>query len=305
MPLPRPRAQAGGRALEAPRPGSPAAIATTPPAGGGPLAGKVVVIDPGHNPHNPGHVTEIDALVNAGGFLKACDTVGAETDAGYPEFDFTLDVARRARVILRAAGAKVILTQNGSTAYGPCVTQRAAIGNRARADAAISIHADGGPPDGYGFAVLVPVLVQNAVGRQQHDHRAIALSGRRAPHALCGSHRPGTVHLPRLWRHPAPIRPRRTQPARRCQRCSSNARTCATRRTRPRSPTSIGARPPPGASLSPSPRSSPHAKRLTRKNAGIFRQCRRLSRRQRTRHGGDVTAPLTGRWQFWNASRTP
>jgi N-acetylmuramoyl-L-alanine amidase len=154
-------AAAGGRAMEASRPGSPGVTAAAPRAGGGPLAGKVIVIDPGHNPHNPGHVTQIDALVNAGGLLKACDTVGAETDAGYPEFDFTLDVARRARVILRAAGAKVILTQNGSTAYGPCVTQRAAIGNRARADAAISIHADGGPPDGYGFAVLVPVLVQN------------------------------------------------------------------------------------------------------------------------------------------------
>ncbi len=124
------------------------------------LAGKVVVIDPGHNPHNPGHVAQIDSLVNAGGFLKACDTVGAETDAGYPEFDFTL--ARRVRVILRAAGAKVILTQNGRTAYGPCVTQRSAIGNRAHADAAVSIHADGGPPDGYGFAILVPVVVRNS-----------------------------------------------------------------------------------------------------------------------------------------------
>ena len=154
-------AAASGRAKEASRPGSPGVTAATPRAGGGPLAGKVVVIDPGHNPHNPEHVTKIDALVNAGGYLKACDTVGAQTGAGYPEFDFTLDVARRARIILRTAGAKVILTQNGSTAYGPCVTQRAAIGNRARADAAISIHADGGPPDGYGFAVLVPVLVQD------------------------------------------------------------------------------------------------------------------------------------------------
>lgn len=153
-------AAAGRRPMAASQADTPAAIAATPPAGG-PLAGKVIVIDPGHNPHNPGHVPEIDVLVNAGGFLKACDTVGAETDVGYPEFDFTLDVARRARVILRAAGAKVILTQNGHTTYGPCVTQRAAIGNRAHADAAISIHADGGPPDGYGFALLVPVLVQN------------------------------------------------------------------------------------------------------------------------------------------------
>ena len=142
--------------------GLPAAPVSAATASPGPLAGKVVVIDPGHNPHNPGHVAQIDALVNAGGFQKPCDTVGAETDAGYPEFDFTLDVARRARVILRAAGAKVILTQNGRTAYGPCVTQRAAIGNRARADAAVSIHADGGPPDGYGFAVLVPLLVHNS-----------------------------------------------------------------------------------------------------------------------------------------------
>lgn len=149
--------------VAAPQASPPADAATTAPTSSRRLAGKVVVIDPGHNPHNPEHVAQISTLVNAGGFLKSCDTVGAETDAGYPEFDFTLDVARRARSILRAAGAKVILTQNGTTTYGPCVTQRAAIGNRARADAAISIHADGGPPDGYGFAVLVPVVVQNSV----------------------------------------------------------------------------------------------------------------------------------------------
>ncbi len=166
--------------VNAPRP------TTTPPAASkaphelGRLAGKVIVIDPGHNPHNPQHVAQINALVNAGGFLKACDTVGAETDGGYPEFDFTLDVARRARSILRAAGAKVILTQNGTTTYGPCVTQRAAIGNRARADAAISIHADGGPADGYGFAVLVPVLVQNA----EADNSMIIEPARRFADAL-------------------------------------------------------------------------------------------------------------------------
>jgi len=162
----RARAEARARrapAVAEPNPSpAPAATTASPAVVGGPLTGKVVVIDPGHNPNNPGHVAQIDALVNAGGFLKACDTVGAETDAGYPEFDFTLDVARRVRVILRAAGAKVILTQNGRTGYGPCVTQRAAIGNRAHADAAVSIHADGGPPDGYGFAILVPVLVRDS-----------------------------------------------------------------------------------------------------------------------------------------------
>ncbi|MGO8961963.1 MAG: N-acetylmuramoyl-L-alanine amidase [Streptosporangiaceae bacterium] len=156
-------APARQRPAAAPQVSTPPPVTSAAPAVRARLAGKVVVIDPGHNPHNPQHVAQISALVNAGGFLKACDTVGAETDAGYPEFDFTLDVARRARSILRAAGAKVILTQNGNTTYGPCINQRAGIGNRAHADAAISIHADGGPPDGYGFAVLVPVLVHNAV----------------------------------------------------------------------------------------------------------------------------------------------
>jgi N-acetylmuramoyl-L-alanine amidase len=42
------------------------------------------------------------------------------------------------------------------------VTQRAAIGNRAHADAAISIHADGGPPTGAGFEVIVPGRVAGA-----------------------------------------------------------------------------------------------------------------------------------------------
>ncbi len=170
----------GGHAVAVHQAGLPSAIGPSQRASPSPLAGKVVVIDPGHNPQNPDHVAQIDALVNAGGFLKACDTVGAGTDAGYPEFDFTLDVARRARVILRAAGAKVILTQNGRIAYGPCVTQRAAIGNRARADAAISIHADGGPPDGYGFAVLIPVLVHNSSA----DNSMIIKPSRRLADAL-------------------------------------------------------------------------------------------------------------------------
>ena len=50
-----------------------------------------------------------------------------------------------------------MLTRTSNTGVGPCVTQRAAIGNSAHANAAISIHADGGPPTGRGFAILEPV----------------------------------------------------------------------------------------------------------------------------------------------------
>ena len=124
-----------------------------------PLAGKVVVIDPGHNPDNYRHPDQVNALVKVGNGSKACDTTGTETDAGYPEADFTLDVARRARTILQAEGAKVVFTQDGNLPWGPCVTQRAEIGNAAHANAAISIHGDGAGADDYGFHVILPAVV--------------------------------------------------------------------------------------------------------------------------------------------------
>lgn len=97
-------------------------------------------------------------MVPAGGFEKPCDTTGTETDNGYPEYAFALDVADRAAVLLRQEGARVILTRTTSTGVGPCVNVRAAAGNDAHANAAISIHADGGPATGSGFHVIAPAL---------------------------------------------------------------------------------------------------------------------------------------------------
>jgi N-acetylmuramoyl-L-alanine amidase len=131
------------------------ALAAGGTAGGGALAGKVVVIDPGHNPGNFLHPEEINRLVDAGTLRKACDTTGTATNGGYREADYTWDVARRLQRILRARGATALLTRKGRTrpAWGPCITERAAFGNRAGADVAISIHADGGPASGRGFHV--------------------------------------------------------------------------------------------------------------------------------------------------------
>ena len=122
----------------------------------GPLAGRTVAIDPGHNGGNYLHTAEINRLVNAGTLSKPCDTTGTETDDGYTEAAYNLDVALRLARLLRAEGARVVLTRTTNTGWGPCITERAAIGNRARADAAISIHADGGPADGRGFEVIYP-----------------------------------------------------------------------------------------------------------------------------------------------------
>jgi N-acetylmuramoyl-L-alanine amidase len=119
-----------------------------------PLHGKTVVIDPGHNGGNWAHPAEINRLVDAGGFRKACDTTGTSTNDGYAEPGYNLDVALRLARILRAAGARVVLTRTTNEGVGPCVNERAAIGNRAHADTAISIHADGGPAGGRGFHVI-------------------------------------------------------------------------------------------------------------------------------------------------------
>jgi N-acetylmuramoyl-L-alanine amidase len=122
-----------------------------------PLTGKVVVIDPGHNGGNGADPSYINMPVFNGRTEEACDTTGAATDSGYTEARFNWNVANYLAADLRAQGATVVMTRSSNTGVGPCVTQRAAIGNEAQADAALSIHADGGPPGGRGFAILEPV----------------------------------------------------------------------------------------------------------------------------------------------------
>ena len=127
------------------------------PPGPSPLKGKVVVIDPGHNVTNFQHSAEINRKVDIGTNWKECDTTGTSTDAGYAEAQFTMDVSHRLKAILEKQGVTVKLTHDGdSPAWGPCVDQRARIGNDAHADAAISIHADGAPVGDRGFHVILP-----------------------------------------------------------------------------------------------------------------------------------------------------
>ena len=123
------------------------------------IAGKVIVLDPGHNEGNSRHTSEINQQVDIGNGSKACDTTGTATNDGYSEASYNTDIADRVAALLRADGATVVLTRDASTPWGPCITERAAIGNHAHADAAISIHADGGPADGRGFHVIEPLLV--------------------------------------------------------------------------------------------------------------------------------------------------
>jgi N-acetylmuramoyl-L-alanine amidase len=161
----------------------------------GPLAGKTVAVDPGHDGANYLHTAEIDRLVNAGTLRKACDTTGTETDDGYTEAAYNLDVAVRLARLLRAEGARVVLTRTTNTGWGPCITERAAIGNRAHADAAISIHADGGPPGGRGFDVIYPPSIPHltndiaaASRRLARDIRDAFAAGTGEPYATYVGH---------------------------------------------------------------------------------------------------------------------
>ncbi|MFI1827044.1 N-acetylmuramoyl-L-alanine amidase [Streptomyces sp. NPDC020412] len=128
----------------------------SPKAREGQLAGAVVVIDPGHNPGNFQHTAEINKLVDIGTNRKECDTTGTATVDGYKEAAFTHDVSQRLRTLLEKEGARVTFTHDGDRAFGPCIDERARIGNDAKADAVISVHADGSAKGNRGFHVILP-----------------------------------------------------------------------------------------------------------------------------------------------------
>lgn len=122
------------------------------------LAGRIIVIDPGHQLGNHNFPREINRLVPAGGFKKPCNTTGTATNGGFAEATFTFRVAQRLRKRLEARGARVIMTRtsNRQDRWGPCIDKRGRKGNKVDADLKISIHADGGPATGRGFHVIAP-----------------------------------------------------------------------------------------------------------------------------------------------------
>lgn len=158
---------AGPERHDAKQPAAPATAPATPaaaaPAKGpakGPLTGKTVVVDPGHNTGNFEHTDEINEQVDIGTNLKECDTTGTTTNSGYMEAEFTFDVSLRLRQALEAQGAEVVLTHEADRPWGPCIDERARIGNEAKADAVVSVHADGVSAGNRGFHIILPAKVK-------------------------------------------------------------------------------------------------------------------------------------------------
>src|SRR5262249_57409738 len=83
-------------------------LTSTPEQGSGvvPLAGRTIVIDPGHQLGNHNYPGMIDRLVPAGGFKKPCNTTGTATNGGYPEATFTWKVSRLLKRRVERLGAE-------------------------------------------------------------------------------------------------------------------------------------------------------------------------------------------------------
>jgi N-acetylmuramoyl-L-alanine amidase len=175
-----PRGASGGDAKAVPL--SSAAVATILP-----LKGKVVGIDPGHNGRNYTDPSYLDRKVWNGREWEDCDTTGTATNSGYTEARFNFQVAGYLRADLIRDGARVVLTRDSNNGIGPCVITRSEIINNAHANVAVDIHADGGPVNGRGFAILEPVadgpnnMVIASSARLGADVRSAMLTGTKMP----------------------------------------------------------------------------------------------------------------------------
>lgn len=123
-----------------------------------------MVLDPGHNGGNSAHPEQISRKVPAGrGTSKSCNTTGTSSESGYPEHAFTWQLAGLVKQRLAKAGVRVALTRNSDDGVGPCVNERAEIGNKANAAAVVSLHADGASSaKAHGFHVSYPSPPLNA-----------------------------------------------------------------------------------------------------------------------------------------------
>ncbi len=140
-----------------------APAAARPAADDKPLAGKLILLDPGHQlgNSNPKFSRQMAQTFFNGAIRKGCNTTGTATNAGLPEATFTWRVAKQLKPMLEAAGATVRMTRstNSYDAWGPCVWDRAKLANRIGADAMLSIHADGASAGSKGFFAMTPALI--------------------------------------------------------------------------------------------------------------------------------------------------
>src|SRR6184192_3418595 len=80
-------------------------IVAVPVQAAGPLTGKIVGIDPGHNGRNYTDPSYINHKVWNGREWESCDTTGTQTSGGYTEHRFNWAIANYLAYELRNLGA--------------------------------------------------------------------------------------------------------------------------------------------------------------------------------------------------------
>ena len=118
------------------------------------LSGKVICIDPGHQKKQN---SEQEPVAPNSSTKKAKVTGGTSgTSTKTPEYVVTLSVGLKLQSLLENAGAKVVMTRDSNDVNISNI-ERAKLGNKAKADIAIRIHADGSTdPSVKGISMLVP-----------------------------------------------------------------------------------------------------------------------------------------------------
>lgn len=113
-----------------------------PATASGPLDGRVIVVDPGHNGLWDTSVNAKRVLMYGAGW-RPCQNAGTARDKQVTESAIVWDIAQRLTTLLRQQGATVIMTRPDDDGTGPCNNERADIANRNAATMLFSLHVDG------------------------------------------------------------------------------------------------------------------------------------------------------------------
>jgi len=187
---------------------------TLAPTAGGPLNGKVIVVDPGHNGgFNP-------AILNHRGDTPfgpfMCSATGTETaDQSVTEHALNWQVSQKLAAVLQAKGATVILTRPDDAGLGPCNIDRARLANAADADLLISVHTDGqalgrhGIADPVGFHTQIDSKIGGGKANKELLQRSLAFAENIVRNMKAMTDEPVSNYVPRkpeaVWERPGDL----------------------------------------------------------------------------------------------------
>jgi N-acetylmuramoyl-L-alanine amidase len=187
---------------------------TLAPTAGGPLNGKVIVVDPGHQGgFNPAILNRrVDTPF--GPFM--CAAAGSETvDQKVTEHALNWQVGTKLADVLRAKGATVILSRPDDIGVGPCNIDRARLANDAHADLLLSVHTDGqamgrdGIADPQGFHTQIDTKIGGGKENKELQQRSLAFAENIVRNVRTLTDEPVSNYVPRkpvgVWQRPGDL----------------------------------------------------------------------------------------------------